>query len=117
VVRENENAGHLDLLGGSCIMLARTVLTTSPPQRQLLAPDVRELADILSRLATGLSDRRVRQHAADTALSLTRHLSSARVSAEPALAAPIVALTMAATDTMVFAGVDPGPAADAGTPG
>ena len=108
VVRENENAGHLDLLGGSCIMLARTALATSPPQRQLLAPDVRELADILSRLATGLSDRRVRQHAADTALSLTRHLSSARVSAEPALAGPIVALTMAATDTMVFAGVDPG---------
>jgi hypothetical protein len=26
VVRESENAGHLDLLGGSCLMLARTAL-------------------------------------------------------------------------------------------
>ena len=31
VVREGENAGHLDLLDGSCLMLTRTALTMSPP--------------------------------------------------------------------------------------
>lgn len=33
VLRESENAGHLDLLGGSALMLARTAEETSPPPR------------------------------------------------------------------------------------
>jgi uncharacterized membrane protein YgaE (UPF0421/DUF939 family) len=112
VVRERENAGHLDLLGGSCLLLARTALTMSPAERQRLAPNVRELAGAIADLARAPGDRPTRQRAADRALDLARWVADNPQPSQAALAAS-AAIRMVATDVMVFAGVDPGQAADA----
>jgi Fusaric acid resistance protein-like len=112
VVRESENAGHLDLLDGSCLLLTRTALTMSPPDRRRLAPSVRELAGVIGDLARAPGDRSRRQRAADRALGLARSASGSPTQSQSAVAAS-VAIQMVATDVMVFAGVDPGPAADA----
>jgi hypothetical protein len=111
VVRERENAGHLDLLGGSCLMLTRTMLAMDAPDRRRLAPSVRELAGALSDLAEKPGDRPTRQRAADRALALARRAAGAPPS-QAALAAS-VAVKMVATDVMVFCGVDPEQAAGA----
>jgi uncharacterized membrane protein YgaE (UPF0421/DUF939 family) len=111
VVRENENAGHLDLLGASCVMLARTALAATPSQRRMLVPAVRGLADVLAELAPDPADQGVRQRAVDRTLELVRQLTS--TTAEDALTEPVLALRLVATDTMVFAGVDAGQAAAA----
>jgi hypothetical protein len=112
VVRERENAGHLDLLGGSCLMLTRTMLAMEAPDRRRLAPSVRELAGAVTGLAEKPGDRPTRQRAADRALALARRAAS---SAQQSQAAPAagVAIQMVATDVMVFCGVDPEQAADA----
>ena len=112
VVRERENADHLDLLGGSCLLLARTAMTMSPAERQRLAPNVRELADAIADLARAPDDRPTRQRAADRALDLARWLAGNPLQSQAALAAS-VAIRMVATDVMVLAGVDPGQVADA----
>jgi Fusaric acid resistance protein-like len=112
VVRERENAGSLDLLGGSCLLLARTALSMSPAERQRLAPNVRELAGAIADLARAPGDRPTRQRAADRALDLARWVADNPLPSQAALAAS-VAIRMVATDVMVFAGVDPGQAADA----
>jgi hypothetical protein len=108
VVRETENAAHLDLLGGSCLMLARTAMATSPSERRTLVPSVRELADVLADLAGQLGDRPARQHAADRALDIARRLAgSGAPSTSISMLTAIAILLMVATDVMVFAGVDP----------
>jgi hypothetical protein len=106
VVRETENAGHLDLLGGSCLMLARTAMATSPSERRTLARSVRELADALTDLAGQLGDRSARQRAADRARDIARRLAGSGASSQAMLTA-IAVLSMVATDVMVVAGVDP----------
>src|SRR5215213_4598547 len=108
VVRESENAGHLDLLGGSCLLLTRTALAMSLPERRRLAPGVRELAAAVADLARAPGDRPTRQRAADRALDLARSAGSPG-QYQPAVAAA-AAFQMVATDVMVFAGVDPGQA-------
>jgi hypothetical protein len=108
VVRESENAGHLDLLGGSCLLLTRTALAMSPLERRRLAPGVHELAAAIADLARAPGDRPTRQRAADRALDLARSASSPG-QYQPAFAAA-AALQMVASDVMVFAGVDPGQA-------
>ncbi|MGC9666121.1 FUSC family protein [Planosporangium sp. 12N6] len=113
VVRENENAGHLDLLGDSCLMLTRTVMAISPRERRRLVPSVRELVGALTALAKKPGDRATRQHAADRALDAARRLADIDTPADSALAAAIMAVRMVAADIMVFAGVDPGRAGDA----
>ena len=92
VVRESENAGHLDLLGGSCLPLARTALAMDPPERRRLAPSVRELAGAIADLARAPGDRPTQSQAAVAAGAAVR---------------------MVATDVMVFAGAELGQAADA----
>jgi hypothetical protein len=108
VVRESENAGYLDLLGGSCLLLTRTALAMSLPERRRLAPGVLELAAAIADLARAPGDRPTRQRAADRALDLARSASSPG-QYQPAFAAA-AALQMVASDVMVFAGVDPGQA-------
>jgi hypothetical protein len=111
VARESENAGHLDLLGGSCLLLTRTALAMSPPERRRLAPGVRELAGAIADLARAPGDRQTRQRAADRAVHLARWAASSPGQYQPAFAAS-AAIQMVATDVMVFAGVDPGRAAE-----
>jgi hypothetical protein len=102
VVRESEHAGHLDLLGGSCLLLTRTALALSPPERRRLAPGVRELAGAIADLARAPGDRPTRQRAADRALDLARRAASSPGRYQPAFAAA-GAIQMVATDVMVFA--------------
>jgi Fusaric acid resistance protein-like len=112
VVRERENAGHLDLLGGSCLMLTRTMLAVNGPDRRRLAPSVRELAGSVSDLAKKPGDHQTRQRAADRALAIARRVAGSAPQSQATLAAG-VATQMVATDVMVFCGVDPEQAADA----
>jgi uncharacterized membrane protein YgaE (UPF0421/DUF939 family) len=107
VVRENENAGHLDLLGVSCLMLTRVALDVPPPERRFLAPLVHELARALADLAGDPGDRETRQAAADRALAVARQLAATQAPPDSPLAAAIIAARITAADVMTFAGVEP----------
>lgn len=107
VVREKESADHLDLLGGSCLMLTRASIATEPPDRPSLAPSVRELADVLGDLAKGLGGRQTRQRAVDRALDVARRSAGTVAPSELTLAAALMTMRMVAADIMVFAGVAP----------
>jgi hypothetical protein len=106
VVRETEDAGRLDLLGGSCLTLARTAMATHLPCRRQLAPRVRDLADGLADLAHAPGDRDTRQRAADRALDVARRLSTVDTPADAEAVAAMVALRTVVSDLMIFAGVD-----------
>ena len=106
VVRENENADHLDLLGGSCLLLARFAASLTSPERHGLEPSVRGLADVLSALARDVGDRETRQQAADRALEIANAVSRVDAPSDSVLAASVTGVRMVATDLMVFAGVD-----------
>jgi hypothetical protein len=105
VVRESENAGHLDLLDVSCLMLVRTAMVTTPDERRRLAPTVRTLASALADLAEEPGARAARQEAADRALDVARPLAAVAPS-DPAYAAAVFAARLVAADVMLFAGVD-----------
>jgi hypothetical protein len=107
VVSETEDAGRLDLLGGSCLMLTRVAMATDQACRRRLAPRVRELADGLTELAGDPGDRSTRQNAADGALEVARRLAAGPMPSDAEAVAAIVALRTVASDLMVFAGVDP----------
>ena len=96
VVREQESAVHLDLLGGSCLMLTRATIAVEPPERHTLASSVRELAGVLGELAKELGDRKPRQQAADRALDIARRLAGTGVPPESALAAALMSVRMVA---------------------
>ena len=113
VVRENENAGHLDALGVSCLMLTRVALDSSPAEQRLLAPLVDELARALADLARNPGDRETRQGAADRALAVGRQLAARQASLDGPLAAAIVVARITAADLMTFAGVEPRQAVEA----
>lgn len=113
VVRENENAGHLDPLGVSCLMLARVALDTSPPEQRFLAPLVHELARALADVAADPGDRQTRQAAADRALNVGRQLAARQASPQSPLAAAISVARITAADLMTFAGVGPSQAVEA----
>jgi uncharacterized membrane protein YgaE (UPF0421/DUF939 family) len=106
VVRENENAGHLDLLAGSCVTLARLVSFVPAAERPALQPSVRGLADVLEALALDLGDRQTRQDAAERALQVANAVADATPEPDSPLAAAITAVRLVATDLMVYAGVE-----------
>jgi hypothetical protein len=107
VVRETEDAGRLDLLGGSCLWLTRAVIAADQQARRRLGPNVHALADAIGDLARAPGDRSARQQAADRALEVARRLAGADTPSEPDAVAAFVGLRAVATDLMVFAGVDP----------
>ncbi|HKT40414.1 MAG TPA: hypothetical protein VJR48_18730, partial [Ktedonobacterales bacterium] len=107
VVGENESAGYLDLLGGSCIMFARAAAATSSPERRTLVPIVRDLANALANLAKKLDDRDARQRAANQALEAGRRLSMSNAPPGSTLLTALLVARVVAIDLMVFAGVDP----------
>lgn len=113
MVRENENAGHLDLLSASCVMLAHTVADAGPVACAPLAPTVKQLADSLAAMAADPEDRTTRRAAADSALAVARRLADADPQGDPAPAAAVLAAQMVTVDVMVFAGVEPDEAAAA----
>ena len=105
VVHESESASQLDLLGGSCLLLTRTALTMSPPDRRRLAPSVHELAGAVGDLATAPGDPATRQRAADHALALGRSVAASPPRSRATLTAN-AAIRMVATDLGTFAGAD-----------
>ena len=113
IVQETENAGHLDLLGSSCLMLTRAITDTSDDERRALAPIVHTLAATLQTLAEDPGDRHRRQEAADQALAAATNLARIDGSAGDSFVATRSAIRAVATDTMVFAGINPANAADA----
>lgn len=106
VVRESENADHLDLLGSSCLILARVTPSLTPSERQGLQPRVRDLSEVLAALARELGDRETRQRTVDRALEVANATSGADVPAGSTLAVAITSVLLVATDIMVFAGID-----------
>jgi hypothetical protein len=112
VVQETENAGYLDLLGGSCLTLTRAALAAEGDDRRELARPVRGLARALTGLAHDPGDRVMRQEAADRVLGVARDAAAGGPPADPALAA-VLALRAVAGDALMFAGVDPEQAVDA----
>ena len=111
-LRESEDAGHLDLLGVSCLVLARIVLSVDQSQSRKFIPSVRGLANSLSDLAEAPGDKTTREGAATAALSASR-LFEDETTSDPTLTAIDVAIKMVAVDIMVFAGADPDQAIDA----
>lgn len=117
VVQENENAGQLDLLGASALMLIRHATPAMGDDREVLAPAMHAVAAEIRALARDPGDRETRQRAVDELLTSTRDLrADDRVrDADPtsALAATVAMMRDVAVDTMIFAGVDPVHAASA----
>lgn len=105
IVRENENAEHLDLLNASCAKLARLVASAAGTRRRFEQP-VRDLAEIIASLARELSDRETRQHAADRSLELATHIASQDLPTGSEQAPLADSLRIVATDVITFAGVD-----------
>ncbi|MFF9219717.1 FUSC family protein [Streptomyces viridosporus] len=113
VVRERESSEHLDLLGASCLTLARLVSSADSDTRGRFQQPVRELTDVLTSLAQHLTDHAARQCAADRALELAMRIAP---DAEPADSdGPLLAhsLRMAAADVIAFTGVRLGIAIEA----
>jgi hypothetical protein len=109
LVRERENADQLDLLAGSCVMLARTASVPELTRRGELAAGVRELAGVLGALSRTLGDRNARQTASDRALAVARHAAAIAAIAAPAGSSTAIAaamLRLVAVDIMIFVGVD-----------
>jgi uncharacterized membrane protein YgaE (UPF0421/DUF939 family) len=105
VVQENENAGQLDLLGGSCIMLNRTAPEVQPALRAKLIPSMRKLTGALRDLAEDPGLRSARQDAAERAADVARELTTQNAAADRPLVAATTAAQMVASDIMVFAGI------------
>jgi hypothetical protein len=103
VLRENENAGVLDLLGGSCLTLARTVLADGAASDQA-AEEVRRLADALADLASAPGDRDTRRRAGRQTIDVMARLeANSKHRGSPTA----VALHMVGEDLLSFVGVEP----------
>ncbi|MFI0502667.1 aromatic acid exporter family protein [Streptomyces albogriseolus] len=116
VLRECHNAGRLDLLGTSCLMLARIATAHRVGDSSHLAkpaPAVRELADILETLARAPEDHDTRHRAARRALDLIRRLQAPDPTKAPRPTALHMGVRITATDVIAFAGVDPAMAVEA----
>jgi hypothetical protein len=107
VVRENEDAGHLDLLGGSCLLLTRTSLQAGEDDRRLLGPRVRAFAATLAELARRPGHRETRQLAVERSLEVLCGMRSDAAEPSAELTAALTAARIAVTDLMLFVGVPP----------
>jgi len=118
VVRETENAGHLDLLGDSCLMLTRVATGIRTGTREWLAPHLHELAGTLSDLSADPDDPVTRQAAVSRTLRTARSLAhDLSVHGSPSPESPeeatVIVSRIVAADIMIFSGIDPAQAIDA----
>lgn len=112
IVREEENAGQLDLLGSSCLALTRAIIAAGEDQLQSLQGAIRELGDVLEALSATPADRAARQHAADRAVRIARSMHPLPRGASEAARAVAWSLRQVAHDTVVYAGIDPAQASE-----
>jgi fusaric acid resistance family protein len=106
LVRERENAEHLDLLGDACVMLVRAAFANELHNRREFAGAIDTLGDVLESLARTPGDRNTRQTAADRALAVARDFGQIDTPAGSRIAVTTAMLRVVAGDIMVFAGVD-----------
>lgn len=108
LVPVTENAGHLELLGSSCITFLRTAaLAGDHKERRRLAPHVQELAETVADLAEDPADQDRRQRAVRRSIRVARDASAL---AQPVLAeesAAVMTFLLLVFDLLVFAGVNP----------
>ncbi|SEG35120.1 Uncharacterized membrane protein YgaE, UPF0421/DUF939 family [Thermomonospora echinospora] len=105
IARESAEAERLDLLGSSCFALGRTALAARADERAELAPLVRELAEAVRVLARAPGDHDVRRRAARGAMHILHRLSELSETYS-LLTTGRTLVRMAATDVLLFAGVD-----------
>jgi len=110
-VHEQENAGHLDLLGVSCLTLTRAVLATDPADRPHLAQTVNEIAALLAELAHSPGDASTRQNVVDRVPAVLRRLGDLVSAPNSPLSAAEAAIRTVLGDVLLFAGVEPEDAA------
>lgn len=115
IVREEENAGQLDLLGSSCLALTRSIIAADADDAQLqsLRTPIGQLGDVLQALAAAPADREVRQRAADRAVQIARGTPQLWPGAPDAARAVGWSVRQVARDTIVFTGIEPSGADDA----
>jgi uncharacterized membrane protein YgaE (UPF0421/DUF939 family) len=107
VVHEQENAGHLDLLGVSCLMLTRTALVTDPADGRQLVEPVREIAELLTELARSPAETSTRQSVVDRVPAVLRKLGNFESAPDLPLGTAVAAVRTVLGDLMLFAGVEP----------
>jgi uncharacterized membrane protein YgaE (UPF0421/DUF939 family) len=112
VVQETENAGYLDLLGSSCLMLTRAARAVEGDDRHELVRPIRELARALTALAGAPGDRVTRDATVERVLAVVRETAASGPPTDPALAA-VMGIRWVAGDALMFAGVEPQQAVDA----
>jgi hypothetical protein len=105
LVRENVDAGHLDLLGGSCLLLTRTSLAAGEEEQRLLAPFIVAFSQILTELSEQPGDREKRQRAVDRSLGMLRTMGDLQPRHVSELFAAVTAVRIAVMDLMLFVGV------------
>jgi uncharacterized membrane protein YgaE (UPF0421/DUF939 family) len=105
VAREAAGARHLELLGGSVLVLARTALVSDPPERRALANVVRECAEVIKSLAEAPDDDATRQRAVVGGIRIARLSADAATPGSATATATFTARTLV-TDLLAFLGVD-----------
>lgn len=101
---ERERASRVAVLGTSCLVLTRTALDTTPPDRARLANTVGALGEVFATLAKDPVDLATRQAAVDKAGVITRELATEETPRGSSLAAAIVSARVVAADLLLFAG-------------
>lgn len=105
LVNANESTELINLLGLSCVTLARLALTTRSPRRKELVPGLHELSSALHVLAGNPGSRAARQVAAEVALRIIRPFSGNVPPMGATFVGTVSALRMVAADVLVFSGV------------
>jgi hypothetical protein len=105
VMREHVNADRLDLLGAGCMMLARSAFELPTPDRIVLARPVRELARVLSALASAPGDYEVRNRAVADTLQALRPYSIRVGELDSSVVLAAALLHIVAADIMIFSGL------------
>jgi hypothetical protein len=105
-VREREKAVRLDLLSGSCVLVARTGFAAGPGQRRVLLPAVLDLSVIVRDMSDDPGDHARLRRAAERAVVLGERADDAALQCVAAGRDAATALRLAAIDVLVFAGVD-----------
>ncbi|MEV6110478.1 FUSC family protein [Streptomyces sp. NPDC051940] len=104
VRRERAAALRLDLLGNSCLTLAREATTLEASDRAVLVEPVRELGRVLRLLSKAPGNRAVRRRAVQRALDVVAQSPRSASLAESAVWAGV---QLAARDVLVFSGASP----------
>jgi hypothetical protein len=105
-VREQENAGHLDLLGVSCLTLTRAALVTDPAEHSELAVTVGRVADLLVELAGAPGETSTRQNVVDKVPGVLQELGDIGSISNSPLRIAAESLRVVLGDVLMFAGVD-----------